>query len=336
LSRTQLKLKKILHHTNAYKFKNNTSFSRIMPLILRGCLFFFMFTPFVVLGQSMDFASMKNSHYQTFFKESQLKTLVRDKDGMVWMGGALGLMQFDGTTHKSYFRDPANPNSLCNNSIMDLHFDKSGLLWILTNGGGLSCFDRKKPAKTAFTNFTPDPKNPNALRGSNLSEMAEDENGIFWMVGGNNYLVRFDPKSRQFRTITEGIDTATLSILYIGNGQLFIGTEKKGLVLFDTRKEKVTQRWAFADLIPKTYDAENAVVDIAYDEKRQTLWVLSAPLVLVGIDLQTGFATVAPTGIAPQSLTGGYQTRTNCLMLDDFGNVWIGHQEQGVYIYNIK
>jgi ligand-binding sensor domain-containing protein len=329
-----LKLKKILHNKNAYKLKNITFFSRLLPLILRGYLCFFMFTPVVVLGQTMDFARIKNSHYQTFFKDMRFKTLVTDKDGMVWMGGESGLMQFDGTTHKSYFRDPANPNSLCNNSIMDLHFDKDGLLWILTNGGGLSCFDRKQTAKKAFTNFTPDPKNPNALRGNNLSEIAEDENGIFWMVGGNNNLVRFDPKSHQFRTITEGIDTATTCILYIGNGQLFVGTRTKGLLLFDTRKEEITKRWAFADLIPKTYDAENMIVDITFDEKRQTLWVLSAPLVLVCIDLQTGITTVAPTGIEPQSLKGGYQTMTNCLMLDDFGNIWIGHNEQGVYIYN--
>lgn len=321
-------------HSHTYKFNYAHLFSRKMRLILRGYLYLFIFLPSFVWGQSMDFASMKNSHYQTFFKDNRFKTLITDKDGMVWIGAETGLIQFDGTTHKSYFRDPANPHSLGNNSIMDLHFDKQGLLWILTNGGGLSCFDRKKNDKEAFTNFPPDPKNPKALQGNNLAEMAEDENGIFWMVGGNNNLVRFDPKSRQFRTFTEGIDTATTSIFYKGNGQLFIGTRTKGLLLFDTRQEKVVKTWAFEQLIPKSYDSQNSIIDIIHDEKRQTLWVLSAPLVLVGIDLQTGIATVAPTGIEPQSLKGGFQTTTNCLMLDDFGHVWIGHNEKGVYIYD--
>ncbi len=76
-----------------------------------------------------------------------------DIEGNIWAGTSNGLYIFKNAlsnnyTVDTYVNDPLNPKSLSYNYLADIYRDNSGLMWIATNGGGVSKFD---PDGTLFT-----------------------------------------------------------------------------------------------------------------------------------------------------------------------------------------
>ena len=92
------------------------------------------------------------------WNSSNIKTLHHDQKGKLWVGcwsEPCGLKRFHPETGKvkTFSHDPADPNSLSNDLIMDILEDKEGKLWIATWGGGLNRFD---PDSEKFTNYKHD------------------------------------------------------------------------------------------------------------------------------------------------------------------------------------
>ncbi|MEO6849377.1 MAG: two-component regulator propeller domain-containing protein, partial [Mucilaginibacter sp.] len=72
-----------------------------------------------------------------------VNAIVKDKYGVMWLGTANGLSKFDGTNFTVYRRDTENPYSLSSDGILSLYEDHSGTLWIGSDAGGISYYDRK-------------------------------------------------------------------------------------------------------------------------------------------------------------------------------------------------
>jgi signal transduction histidine kinase/ligand-binding sensor domain-containing protein len=118
-----------------------------------------------------------------------------DPSGVLWLGTQGGLYRFDPATktYTGYRHDAVNPNSLSDDTIFGMQFDRSGILWIATDGGGLDRFD---PATSAFTIYRHDPHNPHTITGDNLLALIVDHAGIVWAASLTG-LNRFDPATGQ-------------------------------------------------------------------------------------------------------------------------------------------
>lgn len=79
-------------------------------------------------------------------------SITEDQHGSIWIGTADGLNRIDGNRIKSYFFNPKNANSICNNSIKHF-FQDQNTLWIGTEAGvsslDLNTFRFSKPANSA-------------------------------------------------------------------------------------------------------------------------------------------------------------------------------------------
>lgn len=73
-----------------------------------------------------------------------------DPKGFLWLATQNGLARFDGYDLRVFRHDPQDPHSLPNDYTKALAFDDNGVLWIGTNGGGLSRFD---PHQETFETF---------------------------------------------------------------------------------------------------------------------------------------------------------------------------------------
>ena len=80
---------------------------------------------------------------------SQVKTILKDSHGYVWLGTQSGLDRFDGFRIKTFLYADTNPKSIPNNSVDDIQEDANGDLWVHTSMGyciynyDLEQFDRK-------------------------------------------------------------------------------------------------------------------------------------------------------------------------------------------------
>jgi|LGOV01.1.fsa_nt_gb ligand-binding sensor domain-containing protein len=100
--------------------------------------------------------------------------IVQDDQGFMWFGSYDGLNRYDGNEFRVYRHDPDNPNSLSSNPMRVLYKDRSGDLWIGTEGGGLNRFDRETET---FTRYQHDPHNPRSLSHNKVRAIYEDRAG---------------------------------------------------------------------------------------------------------------------------------------------------------------
>ena len=116
----------------------------------------------------------------------------------LWIGTENGLDQFDIHSEKftHYRHDPNNPNSLSNNSVWAIHRDKSGALWVGTNGGGLNRFVEEE---NRFIRFT----EKEGLSSNNICRILEDGTGNLW-ISTFSGLSRFNPRTKIFKNFFSG------------------------------------------------------------------------------------------------------------------------------------
>ncbi|MEM9328216.1 MAG: two-component regulator propeller domain-containing protein, partial [Bacteroidota bacterium] len=120
--------------------------------------------------------------------------LVQGRD--LWVGTSEGLIhyQFAPGDELPAFRgefvyDPLDPYSLSKDVIRSIYVDKTGILWIGTNGGGINTYDRDRKQ---FLHVKKSP-NPGSLSYDKIRSMFEDSDGTVWIGTEGGGLNRLSP-----------------------------------------------------------------------------------------------------------------------------------------------
>ena len=95
---------------------------------------------------NIEFSSLTN---RDGLSNSQVKAILKDQNGYVWLGTQSGLNRFDGFRMKTFLYNSSNETSLPNNSVDQLQQDYNGNIWVRTSAGyciynyNTEQFDRK-------------------------------------------------------------------------------------------------------------------------------------------------------------------------------------------------
>jgi len=134
-----------------------------------------------------------------------------------------------------YKYQPGNPRSISDNVICDIYEDRSGMLWVATQYGGLNRFDR---STGTFFHYKHDPGDPHSLSYSYAVSILEDSRGFIWVGTMGGGLNRLDVSRGRFTRFTEadGLpNNVVYGILEDERGFLWLSTNR-GLSRFDPRK----------------------------------------------------------------------------------------------------
>ncbi len=146
------------------------------------------------------------------FGPAAISEIYEDDNGSLWFSvGSFGVQRISEHLEK-FITIGSGPGErqLSWDLLMDLAEDRSGNIWIATDGGGLNRYD---PKSGRITKYSYDPDNPRSLSSNSLLSMEVDRRGMIWIgtwAGGLNRLdpktgevVRYqhDPKAPQNRTI---------------------------------------------------------------------------------------------------------------------------------------
>ncbi|GJM35746.1 MAG: hypothetical protein DHS20C18_47470 [Saprospiraceae bacterium] len=249
----------------------------------------------VILGQQFNF---RNYSVREGLAQSQVYQLLQDSRGYLWMGTyGGGLSRFDGTEFKNYtFRD-----GLEGNFIQALIEDQAGNIWIGSEKG-LSCFNGQS-FQRYFTN---------ELRGKTILAIHEDRNGTFWLGTDQGVFqiqdsILFD-YSAKFQ-----LPEANIFSFYEGrHGQLWAGTNR-GLLQFGESPTWISLREKLRS---------NYVTAICEDTTGR-LWVAA---------LDGGLAILEDNKVQP--FQDAPSRIIQSLYADQEGRIWMGTQDQGVFIWN--
>ncbi|MDJ0836120.1 MAG: two-component regulator propeller domain-containing protein [Acidobacteriota bacterium] len=172
---------------------------------------------------------------------NHVTAVLQDERGFLWVGTMNGLNRFDGYSFKVFKNEPENPHSISGNVIKDLVQDRDGGIWAATFGEGLNRYD---PDTGRFHRFDDGDELSKHLGAAHC--LLLDREGAVW-VGSGYGLYKGDPRTlrfeRQLNRPEDPIDLKAnvLELARSGNGDLWIGTYKQGLIRWNPDTGKATR-----------------------------------------------------------------------------------------------
>ena len=203
--------------------------------------------------------------------------LLEDKDGYIWFGTFDdGAYKIDPATltFKHYIHNPADPQSISENSINCIFQDRSGALWFGTFGAGVSILD---PQSNKFTLFKNNPFNLNSLASSFVWTIHETTDSILWF-GTNAYGIScYDQRHGTFTHYDHNpFDPSSLSnssvrkVYQDSQERIWVGTDGGGLNLYNSRDRSFTH--FHHDPADPTSISDNSVRTV-YEDRHGRIWV---------------------------------------------------------------
>ena len=89
-------------------------------------------------------ARFDNLNLEAGLSQSTVFCGLQDSQGYLWFGTEDGLNRYDGYNFKVFRQESGNPNSLSGVRISAMIEDHTGVVWIGTEGGGVTRYDPRR------------------------------------------------------------------------------------------------------------------------------------------------------------------------------------------------
>ena len=265
-----------------------------------------------------------------------ISSFAEGNDGFLWIGNQGGLQRWDGYRLWTYKTQLGNSTSLPDNLTQVLHRDPSGTLWVGTSSGGMASYDQR------HDNFIRYQKSANGPVPVNVLAIEDDGQGNLW-IGSGSGLDRFKIATATYSHIQAAnsagtaVDMGTVqTLLRSADGTLWIGTSQ-GLL----RSLAGPEQGRLVERVEAPEDRQDAV-DCLFADRSGTLWVGTDH----GIYIIERAVTQHPAPASPstakivayrppadRSLPNSlFTSHIVTITPDQDGDLWIGTQDQGVFI----
>lgn len=157
---------------------------------------------------------------------SSVYTAVQSPDGVMWFGTKSGIARYDGVSFKVFRHVVGDPQSLFNNGISSLLFDRGDRLWAAGLEAGLNRYDERS---NTFRHWGHDANDPASLASDKAWSLAQTADGSLW-IGTAQGLDRMRQDGRGFDHIvvtgSHPEDLGVVGALFVdARGQLWVGSD---------------------------------------------------------------------------------------------------------------
>ncbi len=186
---------------------------------------------FIWLACVLLFSAARAQHYnfinystESGLAQSQVRSIVQDRNGYLWLGTLAGLSKYDGKKFINY----SIQNGLIDNQVISLAVDRTRGLWIGTMGG-LNYFDGEKFRSYLFKEDMAE----NLVNG-----IAQDANGHLWLATDGAGVCLFNGSGFRYFTEEDGLSDNSVRTVCIDNkGLVWFGT-RNGICMYDGKQFK--------------------------------------------------------------------------------------------------
>ncbi|MBR8537421.1 hypothetical protein KDU71_17770 [Carboxylicivirga sediminis] len=297
--------------------------------------------------------------------QNSVTCILKDKRGFIWLGTEDGLNRYDGKEVTTFVSKGNPEEGLIINTVNSLIEDRDkDLIYIGTNGGGLSIFDLNAEK---FTHY-PYRDSGNSISSGFVYDLFKDQSGNIIIATSYGVSI-FNPDTKQFDNFesSEAEDAefpfvVATSVFADENGVIWAGTYGFGLVKLDVASRTFTrytnsrkeQRynsniideirpsdesrylWLATDNGFYEFDKEtgrfrllyleNTKVSDALVDKNGGIWLSSG---LDGITYVSPAGTITSLKNDPYDIYSLEENSVRCLYLDDREHLWIGTKSSG-------
>ncbi len=235
-------------------------------IILTGFLYIFVFFHFLFAQQYY----FRHYNIEDGLAQSQVLTIIQDRDGYLWLGTLDGLSRFDGHGFKNFnLKD-----GLAKANVSAAFEDREGKIWFGHEHGGITIYN---PETKTFRKLS----ELENLPQSTIMDIVEDRQGNLWFGTFRMGVYKYNRKSFFHYDSSNSALTGrrVAALLSLPDGTLWFGHDR-GITILPPGKE---------------FTPENVV----YLDKKAGL---------------------------PKDLV-------TALLRDHLGNIWVGTQSHGIYVY---
>ncbi len=281
------------------------------------------------MGQERTYANILVTSFgiEDGLNTSSINCFLRGSDGMIWIGTTEGLNRFDGHNFKLYKASPSDSNCISGNVITDLVEDKNGKIWISTVDGGVSVFDKEQEA---FTSFKSIQDSDNSLSNNAVIDLFIDDQyvwaGTYW---GLNRIDISTFSIKRYFYLEEGwhvYHNQIASIKKDSKNNIWLGT-KSGLLHLKNGADNLEIPVIKHD--PEHLASNASINDMLISEHDQMYIAHIGGL--DQIDLNEG--KVIHRYLESQIPNKG-NIICQSLTEDKYGNIFIGTDGYGIFVYN--
>lgn len=284
------------------------------------------------------------AHYRAgeqLLSDDYVTSLFEDADGDIWVGTRRGLDRFHRKVGQrfTYRSKPGDPGGLPTDFIRAVARDRTGRLWVGTDGGGLTRMEvGPVPALHTGIHFRHSTTQSNCISHDIVSALLLDRSNNLW-IGTLNGVDRIDLKKRKFQLIRKAddpgsvdlLDNVIASIYKDPSGIVWIGNWGKGLNRYDRRTGEVRH---YSASLPNERRIANDYVHVIFEDRQGRVWLGTRDGVNIFLDDRRGFATIRQY-FRTDRLPGFRANRVFCMLQDDEGNIWLGTRD-GLYRLDLE
>lgn len=255
---------------------------------------------------------------------SNVRTILKDSYGLLWIGTESGLNRYDGYGFKVYNENPDEDNTLLPNDILGLQEDGLGNIWI-NSVYGYTAYNRKKDS---FVTDIVQLLEGLGMQVDRNYKVYVDKKHDLWVLSGQRAFF-YDTGKKALKVF--GIKVPVGEIVNIDlsdNGECLFGLLKSGVLW---QINKFTGEQTFIDLHeffkPEILDQYTQI----YVDNRSGIWLYSWKTDEI---IYRGKATPEWKTLV---LSSSVKIQSNGVLdiLDDGnGRVWIGTDHKGLFIYD--
>ncbi|HEY3402478.1 MAG TPA: two-component regulator propeller domain-containing protein [Ohtaekwangia sp.] len=266
------------------------------------------------IGQIVSFNQISQEHG---LRNGNVRAIIKDHQGFVWIGTEDGLHRYDGYSMKIYRKDENDTTTISSNFILCLFEDSQHNLWVGTLDGSLCLYNREKDN---FIHFAKQISRNDTRINEAIRVIYEDEDQHLF-IGSGKLLrtnVSADPAAMQFRHVGLPTDTITMAGLRImdispySDSLLLMCVNNIGLFYYNRYTDKLTEH--------PISRIEKNVQNIYTDTKRKLLWLGTWKNGLLICNYSGENIKRIQKGTDQHTLRNDY---VPALVADSIGNVWI-------------
>ncbi len=151
--------------------------------------------------------------------QESVQTIIKDKDGFVWIGTQDGLNRFDGSSFKIFKTDFENPNSLCSNDIKHL-VALDNYIVIGSKNNGICIYNKKTNSfqKTTITDGI-------------CTSLIKHKGDVYFIIENKGLFKLTITNEVKIKKITNSLHIKSLSVAYSDGNYLYFGNNN-GIIYY--------------------------------------------------------------------------------------------------------
>ncbi|MBB6460297.1 hybrid sensor histidine kinase/response regulator transcription factor [Flammeovirga kamogawensis] len=262
--------------------------------------------------------------------EDFLTTLYQDKKDNIWIGGFRKGAYFY-SPHNNLFelisKDLGGLEILHHNRVMDIYKEDSTIVWLATDGGGITKLNVQTKKSLPLTTLA-------LFNNKAILSIRRDKKGVFWLSTWGDGLFSYNQetnKIQQFKHVEGNGTTLPENNIWQtfedSEGNFWVSIHEMGLCLFDTDKGEVIER-----IIHKQRGVEFLTSFYIFEDSNKCVYFCNTQGLIV-YNLKSKITDIYFQEGGVENTLPGYSV--NCGLEDSKGNIWLG-TNNGLALFDKK